>query len=63
LEINKEIIELNKKLVVLPFKTTPDISLESDRLSRKAFHQICKELSFRSIIEDFEDFCKLLKIP
>lgn len=48
---NKELIERNKKLVILPFEGTPDIELVSDDISDlKKFITICQRYGFNSLM-------------
>jgi 5'-3' exonuclease len=60
---NKKDINRNKLLTILPLKNTPEFRIvKDDKLSRSALLKICAKYRFKSIEEDIEDFCKVLKL-
>lgn len=58
----KKIIKRNKKLVVLPFKNTPEYKVTPDHLSIKGFKKVCKAYGFKSLKKDLESWTKTLRL-
>ena len=58
----KDVINRNKSLVVLPFRGTPKFTLQMDKMRRKGLREVCDKYNFQSILEDFEDYCKILRM-
>lgn len=59
----KKIVSRNKSLVILPFKGTPEFTLQvDDNLSKERFLQVCREYNFSSILSDIADFSHVLKL-
>lgn len=58
----KDVINRNKKLVIIPFKNTPEFKIKPDRPSAKGLKIICKEYGFNSILNDFNYWRKTLRL-
>ncbi len=54
-------INRNKSLVILPFRGTPSYKIR-DHPSAKAMKEVCKLYGFRSILEDWDDWKRTLKM-
>lgn len=60
---NKKIINRNKHLTILPMRGTPEFRIvKDDALYRKSLVEICNKYGFKSIMEDLDDFCKVLRL-
>jgi 5'-3' exonuclease len=58
----KDIINRNKKLVILPFKGTPEYTIRPDRPREIGMRDICEKYGFKSIEDDFEFWKKTLRL-
>ncbi len=59
----KKIITRNRNLTLLPHKGTPKFTiLPDDRMSKKGLKKIIDEYGFRSIQQDFDSYCKVLRL-
>jgi len=59
---NNAQLEMNKKLVILPFKGTPSIKIVPNQLSVKGMQEIVKQYAFRNIYLDFESFRHVMRL-
>ena len=59
---NKKILQLNKELVILPHKSTPDFKIRPNHFSRKGLVAICKRYGFESILSMRKDWFSLLRM-
>lgn len=57
----KDIINRNKKLVILPHRRTPKYKLKPDHVNKKALLKIAKEFKFKSIEKSINNWAKVLK--
>jgi len=58
----KDVINRNKKLVIIPFKGTPNFPIRKDKLSEKGLKEVCEKYGFNSILEDFETWKRTFKL-
>jgi 5'-3' exonuclease len=58
----KDVINRNKRLVILPFRGTPKFKIVQDRMRAKSFKKVCRKYGFSSIFEDFEDWKTIFKL-
>lgn len=58
----KDVINRNKRLVILPFQGTPQFDLKPDRLSMNGLVEVCRKYGFNSILEDIDSWKKTLKL-
>lgn len=58
----KDVINRNKKLVILPFRGTPEFDLKLDRLSKKGLIEVSEKYGFKSIIKDIESWKRTMKL-
>lgn len=56
-----DIIERNKKLVILPFEGTKKVKLKGNNFSPKKFKKVCKKYGMRSFIDERMDEWERLK--
>lgn len=59
---NKAILKLNKELVILPHKSTPDFKIRPNHFSRKGLMSVCKRYGFKSIITTRNEWFKWLSM-
>ncbi len=57
----KDIINRNKPLVILPYRSTPDCKVQRDALTKKSIKKVAKRYGFRSIISDLENWGRALR--
>jgi 5'-3' exonuclease len=56
----KDVINRNKRLVILPFRGTPEFEVLPDRLSKSGLIEVCREFGFKSIIRDIKSWTRTL---
>lgn len=60
----KQRINRNKKLVILPLRSTPHFKILPDHPKRKGLMEVCKKYNFKSVTSDkvtFNEWCKNLR--
>ena len=55
-------LEMNKKLVILPFEGTPPVKIVKNQLSIKGMQSIIKKYAFRSMAFDFDAFQHIMRL-
>ncbi len=58
----KDVINRNKKLVILPFKGTPEFPIRPDHPSLSGFKEVCKRYEFNSLISDIDYYKSILRL-
>lgn len=58
----KDVINRNKKLVILPFKNTPDFPIRPDHPKKAGFKKVCKKYGFNSLLTDIHYWTETLKL-
>jgi len=58
----KDIINRNKKLVILPFKGTPDFPIRPDHPSKSGFIEVCERFGFDSLISDIGYYQTIMRL-
>lgn len=58
----RKVINRNKKLVILPFKGTPEFRIRPDHPREKGLEKICEKYGFDSISKDMRTWRKALKL-
>lgn len=58
----KDVINRNKKLVILPFNGTPKFEIVPDRLSVNGLIEVCEEYGFKAILSNIDNWKRILKL-
>lgn len=58
----KDIINRNKKLVILPFKGTPEFPIRTNFPTVRGFLEVCEKYNFKSLISDLEYYKTVLRL-
>ena len=63
--ISKEgikVIQRNKKLVILPFKGTPNYAIRPDHPKERGLEKVCEKYGFKSILNDMKTWKEVLRL-
>ena len=58
----REVINRNKRLVILPFKGTPEFKIQPDHPKEMGLAKICEKYGFESILNDWGTWKRILKL-
>lgn len=58
----KQVINRNKKLVILPFKDTPEFPIRPDHPRRSGFIDVCEKYDFKSLLSDMDYWKNTLRL-